>query len=168
MKLTLAEAAHRLEATAGSIRQLVLAAPREAVEWHPAPGAWSILEVVNHLADEEVEDFRTRLDFALHRPGEAPPPIDPEGWVTARRYAERELRPSLDRFLDERARSLDWLRGLGAPDLSRPFRDGLSAGGLLGCWAAHDLLHVRQLARLHHRYLERLVEPESLEYAGVW
>jgi len=33
----------------------------------PAPDAWSLLEVVCHLHDEEREDFRPRLDVVLHR-----------------------------------------------------------------------------------------------------
>ncbi|MHC4992905.1 MAG: DinB family protein, partial [Planctomycetota bacterium] len=33
--------------------------------WRPPDGAWSILEIVTHLADEEVEDFRTRLRLTL-------------------------------------------------------------------------------------------------------
>ena len=43
----------------------------EQARWKPAPERWSILEVLNHLYDEEREDFRQRLDFTLHRPGEA-------------------------------------------------------------------------------------------------
>jgi len=37
----------------------------ELAIWKPAPDKWSILEVVNHLYDEEREDFRQRLELVL-------------------------------------------------------------------------------------------------------
>ncbi len=46
--------------------------------WKPDPASWSILEVVNHLLDEEKEDFRARLNLALYQPDEPWPGIDPK------------------------------------------------------------------------------------------
>lgn len=162
----------RLESGARAIEALARGVGDEQARWKPSPGKWSIVEVVCHLHDEEREDFRTRLDHTLHRPGEPWPPIDPEGWVTSRHYAARMLEPSLDAFLDERWRSLEWLRELDAPDWSRaaehPRAGRLTAGDLLASWAAHDLLHVRQLARLHYQYVEEGARPHRVEYAGGW
>lgn len=45
--------------------------------WKPAAGKWSMLEVVNHLYDEEREDFRRRLELTLAAPERDWPPIDP-------------------------------------------------------------------------------------------
>jgi hypothetical protein len=56
--------------------------------WKPEPGKWSILEVVTHLADEEVEDFRSRVGSTLSDPQVEWPAIDPEGWAVRRRYNE--------------------------------------------------------------------------------
>src|SRR5437660_740277 len=56
-----------LEGNATAIAAIVRAMPADQVAWRPAPDAWSVLEVINHLADEEGEDFRGRLDFVLHR-----------------------------------------------------------------------------------------------------
>ena len=140
----------RMAANAGAIQQLVVGVADDQARWKPAPDAWSILEVVNHLADEERDDFRTRVDLTLHRPEVDWPPIDPVGWVTQRDYASRDLADSLAAFLDERARSLAWLRGLDAPNWENehrhPIFGGMKAGRLMASWAAHDLLHLRQLA----------------------
>jgi hypothetical protein len=76
----------RLGANAEVMAALVAHVDAEQAAWRPAPEAWSILEVVNHLADLEVEDFRTRLGLTLERPEEAWPPIDPVGWPVARAY----------------------------------------------------------------------------------
>jgi hypothetical protein len=157
---------------AGRIRALADGVSDEQARWKPAPDSWSILEVVNHLADEEKEDFRTRLDYLLHRPGEVAPDIDPQGWVTARGYNQRDPAESLDRFLAERQRSLDWLRGLNAPDwqasMIMPWGQPFHAGDMAAAWLAHDLLHSRQLVELHYAWTQRAVAPYEVGYAGDW
>jgi len=165
-------AARRLEANADVFRALVDGVSPGQARWKPEPGKWSIVEVVNHLADEESEDFRRRLDLVLHRPGEPWPSIDPEGWARERGYAERELGPSLERFLDERSRSVAWLRALASPDwelaYDHPTMGRLRAGDLLASWLAHDVIHVRQLARLQHGWLGEWARPFGTAYAGTF
>ncbi len=82
--MTLDEMITQMTWQAERIRMLVDGVDDEQARWKPDAESWSILEVVNHLYDEEREDFRVRLDSMLHRPGENAPPIDPQGWVTAR------------------------------------------------------------------------------------
>ena len=131
-----------------------------------------MLEVVNHLYDEEREDFRQRLDLTLHHPSRAWPPIDPESWVIARAYQERDLQESLANFQAERQRSLQWLRALASPDWTRAYRhpggDVIRAGDLLASWVAHDLLHMRQLVELHYHTVVLYAEPYTVTYAGDW
>jgi len=162
----------RLRNNCTAIEALAAGVDDAQARWKPSAHAWSILEVINHLGDEEREDFRRRVDFTLHRQGETWPPIDPPGWVTERRYNERDLADSLARFLAERARSLEWLAGLAAPDWSlsyeHPVAGRLTAGDLLASWVAHDLLHIRQLAGLHHAHLAIAAPGRDIRYAGDW
>lgn len=155
-----------------AIAALVRAMPADQVRWRPAPTAWSVLEVINHLADEECEDFRMRLDFVLHQQGERPPANNPGEWVIARTYNERDVDASLARFERERKQSLVWLRGLTAADWSRAWEVApgytLRAGDLLTAWAAHDLLHLRQLVELQYECPRQQAAPYSVEYAGDW
>src|SRR6185503_1499228 len=51
----------------------------------PVPEEWSAVEIVCHLRDEEDEDFGARVR-AVVRGSERFSPIDPERWVTERRY----------------------------------------------------------------------------------
>ena len=154
------------------IAALVAGVPATQARWRPAPESWSMLEVINHLWDEEREDFRVRLDLILHDPAAAWPPIDPKGWVTARDYAGRELAPSVQGFLAARASSLAWLRGLSAPDwdakVDTPWGWSITAGDMLAAWAAHDILHMRQLVELHWAYTTQLAAPRTTIYAGDW
>ncbi|HIF21480.1 MAG TPA: DinB family protein [Gemmatimonadetes bacterium] len=140
--------------------------------WKPSPDEWSVLEVVNHLADEEVEDFRHRIDLTLHRPGEQWLPINPKAWAEDRQYNKRDLGESMERLLARRARSLRWLEGLDQPDWSLRYSHApageLRAGDVLTSWLAHDFLHVRQLNRLHRQYLAAELSDYSPDYAGPW
>ncbi len=106
----------QLAAHAQVIRSLTHGVPAEQAAWKPSPDAWGMVEVVNHLYDEEREDFRSHLDTILRGP-EAPwAPIDPQGWVTQRAYNQRGLAESVASFLREREQSLAWLRGLNTAD----------------------------------------------------
>src|SRR5215213_8076378 len=113
--LELTQIIERMRASTDAIAALTRDIGDAQARWRPAADAWSLLEVVNHLYDEEREDFRTRVDYVLHRPGEQPPPIHPDDWVTVRAYNQRDPRESLDAFLREREASLEWLRGLQNP-----------------------------------------------------
>jgi hypothetical protein len=134
--------------------------------------AWSILEIVTHLADEEVEDFRARVRSTLDDPAAAWTPIAPEEWAGERRYNDGDLAETLERFLEARRESVAWLRGLGDVDWTRAYehpRFGpISAGDVLVSWAAHDVLHLRQLAKRRYEQIARDGAPHSTAYAGPW
>jgi hypothetical protein len=160
-----------MQANAERIRLLASGVSAEQARWRPDEKSWSLLEVINHLYDEEREDFRVRLDIILHRPGDPWPPIDPMGWVTARNYNERDLAESLENFLAERRKSLAWLESLGEPNweaLVEDPRGTLYAGDMFSAWVAHDGLHLRQLVELHYLYLRDSAQPYTVDYAGAW
>jgi len=142
----------------------------EQARWKPGADRWSLLEVINHLCDEETQDFRKRLELVLNNPDEPWPPIDPEGWVVQRRYNERDVSASLRNFFEERDKSLLWLGKLDSPDWQathrHPRMGPMSAELILANWLAHDLFHIRQVTDLHFAYLTKLVEPVSLNYSG--
>jgi hypothetical protein len=167
-----AQLAVRLAANAEIFRHLLANVSAEQSRWRPMTEKWSLLEVINHLGDEEREDFRRRLDLTLHHPGEPWPPIDPPRWAIERSYNTRGLAESLERFLDERAQSVEWLRKLepGEPDAvyPHPIHGPIPASALIAAWLAHDLIHIRQMTRLHYEYLRDGVGSEALEYAGPW
>ena len=161
----------QMEHTAQTIRPLVSGCSDEEAQWRPDEASWSMLEVVNHLLDEEREDFRARVDLILHHPDDAWFPMDPQGWVTERGYNHRDLQASLQSFLAAREESLDWLRSLESPQWDRAFEapfGRIRAGDVMAAWAAHDLLHTRQLVELRWAYLVRQVEPYGVRYAGEW
>ncbi len=160
-----------LEHHARAIESLTRGISLEHARWKPNADSWSILEVINHLYDEEQFDFRTRLEILLHRPDEPFPPIHPSAWVVEKQYNERDLESSLQNFLDERAKSLRWLSGLNTPNWETAKTNEwgtVTAGEMFSAWVAHDVLHLRQLVELHYAWVKRSAEPYPVEYAGEW
>ena len=162
----------RLAVGTQTISALVADLPAAVTMRRTDPARWSVLEILCHLRDEEREDFRVRIDFTLHRPGESWPSIDPQGWVTKRNYAAVEPADGLADFLAEREESLRWLRGLSDAEwgsaYEHPTLGRLTAGDLLASWAAHDLLHLRQLAGAIFALVTTAAEPHGTAYAGQW
>ena len=160
-----------LEDHAVVISSLVGRISEHQARWKPDAENWSILEVINHLYDEEREDFRVRLDFILNRTGEAWPPIDPRGWVNLREYNQRGLAISLQSFLFEREQSLQWLKSLldinWELTCTTPWGQ-ITAGDMLAAWVAHDVLHLRQLVELHWALTGQAALPFNPQYAGDW
>jgi len=143
--------------------------PDQAV-WKPDPERWSILEVVNHVYDEEREDFRVRLDILLRASDEPWPPIHPMEWVTERKYNAREPVASLENFLAERRASLDWLAALQSPDwdagVQSPWDYFMRAGDMAASWVVHGQWHIEQLIRLRRDWTIEQVKPYDVRYAG--
>jgi hypothetical protein len=153
------------------IRTLLAGIPQEDAAVKPTPEAWSILEVTCHLRDEERADFRARLDTILHRPAEPFAMINPQGWVTERKYNEQNFEQMIESFFAERAQSLEWLKGLAGGDWETTHTDeygSVTAGEMFSSWIAHDNLHIRQLVELRRAHIEKITQPYPIEYAGEW
>jgi len=139
--------------------------------WKPQPEKWCMLEVICHLYDEEINDFRMRLKYLFERPGEDPPKYNTIQWVMEHRYMEQDFQERLSQFLDERDQSIHWLRSLSNPPWDNYFdhpKMGPMSGHLyISNWLAHDYLHMRQIARLKYDYLKE-TSGQDLKYAGNW
>jgi len=166
------ELIERMQHHPAALQSLLGDLPADDARWRPAPDAWSIVEILCHVADEEHEDFRTRLRLTLEDPTAEWPALDPQSAVTTRAYQERDLRETLGRFAEARRESCDWLRGLQEPDWDRayehPVLGPLRAGDVMLSWAAHDALHLRQLAQRLFQLAQRDAHGYSPAYAGDW
>lgn len=172
MSALVTEVSASLDATSRAIDALTSGLAPELARESWAPGKWSIHEVLGHLADEERNDFRARIDFMLHKPGAEWPPIDPERTVRESNFNQQALDRLRADFMRERGQSLEWLAGLHDADWSaaytHPKMGDFTAASMLCAWAAHDLLHLRQIERILFEHLRRSADPDRTDYAGEW
>jgi hypothetical protein len=169
--MDLQKARTQLKTQGQAVIALATGLTTEEAQWKPSLESWSVLEVLNHLVDEEIYDFRAHLDHILHTPERPWPKIDPQGWVTQRHYNQQNLDDTLLRFEAEREKSLNWLAELPAPDWNAAVTQSwgtLSAGDMLASWVAHDLLHLRQLVELRYQITKTANQPYQPDYAGKW
>lgn len=164
----------RLSATAPMLRGMCAGLDADDARWKPADGSWSILEVVCHLADEESEDFRARLERTLRDPTEPWPPLDLDRVAERRGYNAMDLADTVERFARDRGRSVAWLRGMERVEIDwsrahkHPTIGHITAAMLLSSWAAHDALHLRQIAKRLFELAVRDGGGASTAYAGEW
>ena len=139
--------------------------------WKPDTNKWCMLEVVCHLVDEEIYDFRTRVKSILENPQVELPKFNPLDWAVEHRYMEQFMEKKTKEFLAERGRSVQWLKDLLNPrwknEYHHPKMGILTAEYFLANWLAHDYIHLRQLNRLSYEFLQ-FESGINLNYAGDW
>ena len=121
----------------------------EQAAWRPAPGEWSAIEIVGHLADSErVFAFRA---FWFARDGGAPlPGMDQNAFMAAVDFASRSLDDVVAEFVAVRRASLALLRSLDAIAWARSgVADGspISVRALAYIIAGHELHHAKDFPR---------------------
>ncbi len=139
-----------LAATAGELERVVQGLPPDRMVRRPAPEAWSITEVLAHLADTEmVYGYRIRLILE----GGGPPiqGIDQDAWARFSDYAGQDPRLSLQAFRVVRERLVRLLEVL--PRASWELYGMHSERGretvmrVVELLAGHDLAHLRQIRK---------------------
>jgi hypothetical protein len=145
--------------------------PSEEITWRPQPKKWCLLEIVCHLYDEEREDFRARIKHVFETPGKEFTKIDPQSWVTERKYMERNFDEIVSKFLQERNQSIEWLNSLSNASWKNMYVHNkfgeMSAEMFLANWLAHDYLHFRQITFTRYQFLKNHFDTR-FDYAGNW
>ena len=115
------------------------------------PGKWSILQVIQHLADTEVV-YRYRMRMILAQPTPEIQGYDQDLWATNLNYNDMDLSEALEIIRVLRAANLKMLRGLNETQLERSGmhneRGPESIRKILQMIAAHDILHLNQIRRI--------------------
>jgi hypothetical protein len=135
-------------ATAGKIEKLVKGVSRARLGRRPAPGKWSLIEILAHLADTEiVAGYRMRS--VLGAPGTALAAFDQDRWAEAENYSQRDPKISLHLFRTLREANLSLLHSL-RPEQWKQFgvhaeRGEESIERITQMMAGHDLNHLGQI-----------------------
>jgi len=136
-----------------AVEALVRGMTEEELRTPERPGKWSVMQVLQHLADTEiVYGYRWRASVAE----DAPPLVgyDQDLWADRLHYHDATVREVLDEIRVMRRRNLRLLGGLSAEELDRvgmhSERGPESVRRGRDLVAAHDLLHRAQIARIRH------------------
>lgn len=140
-----------LRQTTPALEQVLAGLSASQLTQPEAPGKWSMRHVLQHLADSElVWGFRLRMVLAHERP--ALTGYDQDLWAARLQYDEADATQALSEFAMLRAANLRVLVTTTEQDRQRVGvhveRGEESLDHLIRLYAGHDLLHLRQLARI--------------------
>jgi DinB superfamily len=142
-----------LTTTAERLQTLTAGLTGAQINTPPAPGKWSICEIVAHLADcEIVFSFRLRqtLAPALDQPHAIIQPFDQDAW--AKRYEAYQFGPALTLFQAARNWNRLFLTTVSQDDRHRPTthpeRGTMPFWTIVETMAGHDINHLQQIERL--------------------
>lgn len=116
-----------------------------------APGKWSVIEVVQHLADTELA-YGYRIRMILTHDAWPMELFDREGWARELGYRDAPLDGALDQLRALRTANLRLYHLLSPAQLSRvgihAERGPESVATCIRLLAGHDLAHRRQIDRI--------------------
>ena len=134
--------------TPKKIAKLIKGVPRAKLGKRPAPGKWSVTEILAHLSDAElVGGYRMRT--ILGAPGGPIAAFDQDKWADAESYSKWDPHTSLEVYRTLREANLRLLKLL-KPEQWKHFgmhseRGEESIERIVKMFAGHDLNHLSQI-----------------------
>jgi hypothetical protein len=137
--------------TAKKLERLIKGVSASKLRKRPAPGKWSVAEILAHLADSEiVRGWRMRQ--ILGAPGAPIQAFDQDSWAAAGHYENRDPRKSVEVFRVLRVANHALLKSLTKEQWKH---HGMHAERgietiehMARMMAGHDINHTRQIERI--------------------
>ena len=137
------------------IARAVAGLNRAQLRRRPAPGKWSIAEILGHLVDTEVV-YGYRYRMALSQPGMPIQAYDQATWTNALRHNRREARRSVVQIQFLRGVNLDLLTSVPRSEWKRygvhSERGKETVRRTVELIAGHDLNHLNQILAIRKKY----------------
>jgi uncharacterized damage-inducible protein DinB len=142
----------RLQATAPKkFAALIKGKNKKQLTRRPAPGKWSVAEIMAHLADAEVV-LSWRLRQTLSSNGVAIQPFDQDVWASTFDYAHHDTKQALERYRVLRESNLALLKRVPKQLWDNygvhQERGNESVAHVVRMVAGHDLNHLGQVERI--------------------
>lgn len=133
------------------LARLVKGIPTVKLRKRPAPGKWSVAEILAHLADAEIV-IGWRMRSILGAPGAAVQAFDQDAWVIAGHYEKRDPRKSIELHRAMREANLALLKSL-SPEQWKQYGQHTERGQesiehIVRMLAGHDINHIHQIERI--------------------
>jgi len=138
-------------ATPKKLARLIKGVSPAKLRRRPAPGKWSVAEVLAHLADTEIV-VGWRMRSILGQPGIAVQGYDQDAWSANLNYNKRDPKKDLIQQRVLREANLELLKTL-TPEQWKQFgmhseRGQESIEHIVRMIAGHDLNHIQQIERI--------------------
>ena len=141
-----------LATTPQKLRQEIATFSRREMLARPAPGKWSVQEILAHLADVEEFGMRGRVAAMIEQENPILHAFDQDARAVESKYSTLDPRRSLARLEEQRRVNVKWLRRLRPAQLKRRGRHekvgAISVEELITEWAFHDLGHLKQILEI--------------------
>jgi hypothetical protein len=138
-----------LTTTVGCLHSLTASLTPAQIDYPPAPGKWSIREIVCHLADCEIV-FCFRLRQTLSEEHSIIQPFDQDRW--AQRYAAYNFDSALALVQAARTWNLRLLTTISEDDrhhpTTHPERGTMTFWTIVETMAGHDINHLQQIEKI--------------------
>lgn len=152
-----------LAATPQSLKAALKGLSKKVLLWTPAPGKWSILEILCHMRDMEREAYIERYTRILSENEPALPDLDGEALAILRAYRSQKAPEVVREWVALRRQTLQLLRKAGKAQWARAgihaTAGRLTMEDLIRRHAVgNDEAHLRQIEAIKRRFvvLERL------------
>jgi hypothetical protein len=138
-----------LEKTAITIARLIRNSDTVQLTRAPAPGKWSLRDILCHLADCEIT-FAFRLRQTIAESHHRIQPFDQDAWSSP--YGAIDAHDALDAFTGFRRWNLLFIRAVGpaaeGKPVEHPERGEMTFRTIVETMAGHDINHLRQIEKL--------------------
>ena len=139
------------QTTPRKLASLLRGKTRKQLAQRPAPGKWSVAEIVAHLADAEIA-ISWRLRQTLSSNGVALQAYDQDAWAGTFDYARRDPKHSLETYRALRNANLTLLKTIPKPLWDNygvhQERGNESVAHVVRMTAGHDINHLRQVENI--------------------
>ena len=134
--------------TAKKLGRLIQGVPASKLRKRPAPGKWSVAEILAHLADSEIARS-WRMRQILGAPGTPIQAFDQDAWMTTGHYEKRDPRKSIELFRTLREANLALLKSLSPEQWNHhgmhAERGKETIAHMVRLLAGHDINHLKQI-----------------------
>jgi len=134
-----------------TLAQLISGVPDDVLHRRPAPGKWSVVEIIAHLAEDELSSS-WRYRQMIEHDGAALLGFDQELWERLGDYASWTTRDALDMFRLLRQANVSLLSRLAPAEWERSGthaeRGRLTVRSLATHMVGHDANHFAQIQRI--------------------
>ncbi|MBP9212293.1 MAG: DinB family protein [Bacteroidetes bacterium] len=125
--------------------------PTSRLRKRPAPGVWSITEIIAHLAETELV-LGWRYRSIIEKNGVPLQPFEQDLWAKNSRYQQSDVRAMLEMYRVLRTANLRFLSGLNASQWKKfglhQERGKETIAHIVRLEAGHDINHFNQIRRI--------------------